>query len=78
VARRSARRRTQRPAPPAPAEKRAELSAPTSSLWQTLRRYSFLIVFVVVVAGSATYGALHQAAVNDDAFQPQSRPTAPP
>ena len=34
-------------------------------------------MFVVVVAGSATYGALHQAAVNDDGFQPPSKPTVP-
>lgn len=49
-------------------------------MWQTVRRFSFLIAFVVVVAGSAAYGALHQAAVDDDAFEARSRatPTASP
>ncbi len=46
-----------------------------SALWQTLRRFSFLILFVVVVGGSATYGALHQAAVDDKAFDTPSSAT---
>jgi mono/diheme cytochrome c family protein len=49
-------------------------------VWQTVRRFSFLIVLVVVVAGSAAYGALHQAAIDDDAFEtrPRATPTTPP
>ena len=47
-------------------------------MWQTIRRFSFLIVLVVVVAGSAAYGALHQAAIDDDAFQTRPRATTTP
>ena len=41
-----------------------------AALWHTIRRYSFVIVFVVVVGGSAAYGALHQAAVDHARFDP--------
>lgn len=51
-----------------------------AALWHTIRRYSFLIAFVVVVGASAAYGALHQAAVDHARFDPPpaATPTGAP
>ncbi len=40
--------------------------------WQTARRFSFAIAFVIIVGGAATFGALHEAAVRDQGFDQPS------
>lgn len=62
----------------APRREPSRARSALATLWQTARRFSFAIAFVIIVGGAAAYGALHEAAVQDRGFDQPSRSTQTP